>query len=62
MDLDIQQEPAPYIGINALEVDGYHVSIYGWTTPEKFNEKKLAVQAKLLEDLRGSGIKWPGMA
>ena len=38
------------------------MSIYGWTTPEKFNEKKLAVQAKLLEDLKGSGIKWPGVA
>ena len=28
----------------------------------KLNEKKLAVQAKLLEDLKGSGIKWPGVA
>jgi small conductance mechanosensitive channel len=59
---EILKDPAPYIGINLMEVDGYHVNIYGWTTPEQFNERRLAVQAKLLEDLRGSGIKWPGMA
>jgi small conductance mechanosensitive channel len=58
---EIKKEPAPYIGINLMEVDGYHVNIYGWTEPQNFNEKKLAVQAKLLGDLRGSGIKWPGM-
>ena len=58
---DIQQDPPPYFGINLLEVDGYHVNIYGWTTPENFNEKRLAVQAKLLGDLRVDGIKWPGM-
>ncbi len=58
---DIQQSPEPYIGIGLMEVDGYHVNIYSWTEPEQFNEKKLALQAKLLQDLRNNGIKWPGM-
>jgi small conductance mechanosensitive channel len=58
---DIRQDPVPYIGVGALEVDGYHIMIYGWTEPEQFNEHKLALQARLLEDLRTNGIKWPGM-
>jgi len=59
---DIQQDPPPYIGINLLEVDGYHVNIYIWTKPDEFNERRLNIQAKLLDDLRTNGIKWPGMA
>lgn len=57
----ILKDPAPYIGIVLLEVDGYHLNIYGWTEPDQFNEKKLALLASLLEALRSGGIKWPGM-
>ncbi|MBS1661921.1 MAG: mechanosensitive ion channel family protein [Bacteroidetes bacterium] len=59
---DMYDEPAPYIGIGNLEVDGYHVIINAWTGPEGFNERKMAVSAKLLSDMRAGGIKWPGMA
>jgi len=58
---EILPDPPPYIGIGLLEADGYHVNIYAWTAPENFNEKRLAVQAGLLSDLKGDGIKWPGM-
>jgi small conductance mechanosensitive channel len=58
---DIGKQPEPDIGINLFEGDGYHVDIYLWTRPEKFNEQRLAVQVKLMEDLKANGIKWAGM-
>jgi small conductance mechanosensitive channel len=60
-DNAILKDPSPYVGIVLMEVDGYHVNVYGWTEPGQFNEKKLALQASLLEALRAGGIKWPGM-
>lgn len=59
---DIFKDPAPYIGIGNMEVDGYHIVVYAWTTPEGFNERKLALLARLLSELRAGGVKWPGMA
>jgi len=58
---EILPHPAPYIGINLMEGDGYHINVYAWTAPENFNEKRLAVQAKLLSHLKSDGLKWPGM-
>lgn len=58
---DIFKEPEPYIGIGLMEVDGYHLIINAWTDPQGFNERKLALLAKILSDMRSANIKWPGM-
>jgi hypothetical protein len=42
-------------------VDGYHLSINVWTAPHDFIDNKLALQARIIEDLRSNGVKWPGM-
>jgi small conductance mechanosensitive channel len=59
---DIRNDPPPNIGIGAMEGDGYHLMIYAWTEPEGFYERRLALQASLLSDMRAANIKWPGMA
>lgn len=59
---DVLKDPAPYVGIGLMEVDGYHVVIYAWTNPEGFNERKLALLSRLFSDMRTANIKWPGMA
>ena len=55
------KDPSPRIGISLIEVDGYHLTINVWTAPHDFIDNKLALQVRLLEDLRNAGIKWPGM-
>jgi small conductance mechanosensitive channel len=58
---DLLPDPAPYIGIGAMEVDGYHMIIYAWTQPEGFYERRMAFQSRILSDMRAANIKWPGM-
>jgi len=60
-DKSLLQDPPPRIGISLIEGDGYHLTINVWTTPHDFIDNKLALQVRILEDLRNSGIKWPGM-
>jgi len=55
------KDPSPRIGISLIEADGYHLTINVWTAPHDFIDNKLALQVRLLEDLRNAGIKWPGM-
>jgi len=58
---DFMQDPPPRVGISLIEVDGYHLTINAWTTPHNFIDNRLALQVRLMEDLRNNGIKWPGM-
>ncbi len=60
-DENLLKDPAPRLGISLIEVDGYHFTINVWTGPHDFIDNKLALQVRLLEDLRNAGIKWPGM-
>lgn len=60
-DKDLLTDPPPRIGINLLEADGYHVTLNVWTQPHNFIDTKLDLQARILQDLRDAGIKWPGM-
>lgn len=58
---DLLTDPAPRVGINLMEGDGYHLIVNVWTQPHNFIDTKLALQSRILEDLRVAGIKWPGM-
>jgi small conductance mechanosensitive channel len=49
------------IGITNLESDGFTVSVQVWTAAHGFEETKLVLHQKLVEDLKGSGFQLPGM-
>lgn len=53
--------PEYHIGITALESDGFTVSVQVWTAADGFENTKLVLHQKLVEDLKSSGIQLPGM-
>lgn len=54
-------DPEPRIGVTALEPDGYKLLINVWVNAHGFEDTRLAVHEKLLDALKSSGIKLPGM-
>jgi small conductance mechanosensitive channel len=54
--------PEYRVGISTLESDGFTVDIQVWTSADGFEETKLALNQKLLENLKHSGIVLPGMS
>ncbi|MEJ2880885.1 mechanosensitive ion channel family protein [Pedobacter sp. GR22-6] len=58
---DILKTPEKRIGISMLEESGYKVLINIWLPSHGFADAKLAFQEKLLDNLKNSGIKLPGM-
>ena len=54
-------DPIHRIGISDLEADKYTVTLNVWTNAHGFIDTKLQLQEKILTDLKGSGIKLPGM-
>jgi small conductance mechanosensitive channel len=53
--------PQHRIIISQLEPDGYRVMMNVWTAAHGFNDTKYALQEKLMQALKQSGIKLPGM-
>jgi small conductance mechanosensitive channel len=53
--------PEYRIGITTLEGDGFTVSVQVWTVADGFEDTKLVLHQKLVEDLKGSGFQLPGM-
>jgi len=58
---DILSQPKVRIGITLLEADKYTLSVNAWTSAHGFIDSKIALQEKILKDLREAGIKLPGM-
>lgn len=56
------KEPAPRIGVSAVDPDGYKVMINVWTKAHGFQDVKLEFQEKVVQDLKDAGIKLPGMS
>lgn len=54
-------DPAHRIGISTLESDGYKVQTSVWAPAHGFNDSRLKLQEKILNDLKGAGIKLPGV-
>lgn len=54
-------KPERRIGISSLEPDGYKVMINVWLDAHGFTDAKMAFQQKLMEKLKVSGLKLPGM-
>ena len=53
--------PEYRIGITNLEMDGFTVSVQVWTNADGFEDTKLVLHQKLVDDLKHSGIVLPGM-
>lgn len=54
-------DPAHRISISTLEPDGYRLLINVWTAAHGFNDSKFALQEKIIDALKQSEIKLPGM-
>ncbi|MEP6597580.1 MAG: mechanosensitive ion channel family protein [Ginsengibacter sp.] len=54
-------EPSSRVSISTLEPDGYRLLINVWTSAHGFNDAKFELQEKILNDIKRSGIKLPGM-
>lgn len=58
---DLLASPKSRIGILQLEADGYKVMVNVWVNAHGFLDAKLLFQESLLNGLKQSGIKLPGM-
>jgi len=58
---NILATPDRRIGVGELQPDGYLVSINVWVNSHGFQDTKLALQETLLDDIKGAGVKIPGM-
>ncbi|HEV7783286.1 MAG TPA: mechanosensitive ion channel domain-containing protein [Chitinophagaceae bacterium] len=58
---DILPEPAWRAGISLFDNDRYIITINVWTNAHGFYDTKLALNAKLMTNLKEAGIKFPGM-
>lgn len=55
------KKPERRIGISSLEPDGYKVMLNVWVNAHGFMDTKMAFQQKLMENLKASGLKLPGL-
>lgn len=58
---NILPEPKWRIGISSLEPDGYKVMLNLWIDAHGFTDTKMVFQEKLIQRLKSSGLKLPGM-
>lgn len=54
------KQPEHRIDISSIEPDGYKVLVNVWAPAHGFQDVKLLLQQKIVEDLKGNGIKLPG--
>jgi small conductance mechanosensitive channel len=54
-------EPKWRIGISSLESDGYKVMLNLWIEAHGFTDTKMVFQERLIQKLKSSGLKLPGM-
>lgn len=53
--------PARRIGISSIEPDGYKVMVNVWLDAHGYVDTKMEIQEKIMEALKGSGLKLPGL-
>jgi len=58
---DLLKEPKFRIGVSSVEADGYKVLLNTWVKPHGYQDIKLKLQQKIVEDLIAGGIKLPGL-
>jgi small conductance mechanosensitive channel len=58
---NILPDPKWRVGISSLESDGYKVMLNLWINAHGFTDTKMAFQEQLMQRLKSSGLKLPGM-
>jgi small conductance mechanosensitive channel len=58
---DVLPTPDRRIGVGDLQPDGYLVSVNVWLNAHGFQDAKMEIQEAILDDLKSSGVKIPGM-
>lgn len=59
--LNTLKSPERRIGISSIESDGYKVMVNVWINAHGFIDTKMTIQEKIMENLKSSGLKLPGM-
>lgn len=60
-ETDLLTDPAHRVGVSGIDADGYRVMVNVWAHAHGFVDTRLLLQQRLLDDLKGSGIKLPGL-
>lgn len=55
------KDPSHRIGILSIEPDGYKVVVNVWAPAHGYEDTKLVLQQKIVDDLKSTGLKLPGM-
>jgi small conductance mechanosensitive channel len=58
---DILQLPDPAVGVLTLDFDGMHFTVRVWVEPAHFLRVKMALQERVINDLKAASIKLQGM-
>ena len=58
---DLHTDPAARVGVSELDADKYSVILNVWTNAHGFTDTKLALQESILNSLKSSGVKLPGI-
>lgn len=58
---DCLKSPEKRIGVAEIQADGYLLSVNVWISAHGFQDTKLSLQEKVLEDIKTAGIKIPGV-
>jgi small conductance mechanosensitive channel len=58
---NILVQPSKYIGISQIDPDGFRFTIRVWVQPNNFLAAKLNLQERIVKDLKGAGVKLPGL-
>lgn len=59
---NILSDPAPNVGVFALELDGVRYTVRVWAQAANFLSTKLELQERVIKDLKTAGVKLPGIA
>lgn len=57
----ILPDPVARVGVSKLEADRLTITVNIWTNAHGFHDLMLAMNEKLVTDLKNAGIKFPGM-
>lgn len=58
---NVLAKPERRIGVSSLETDGYKIGVNVWVDAHGFQDTKLAIQERILQDIKDSGIKIAGL-
>ncbi|MEO8403452.1 MAG: mechanosensitive ion channel domain-containing protein [Chitinophagaceae bacterium] len=58
---DILPDPAARIGVSKMEADKFTITLNLWVNAHGFYDLMMTINEKIINDLKGAGIKLPGM-